>query len=131
MIENPLALVAVIAFVVLVVYLVLMLIQLRRTLQRLDGMLVHTERELIPLLSDLREVAERLKDSAIHLQTGARRAADMMEALGEVGDSIHAVNAALRNGVDRYLNQGLALWAGIKAVTKLFRKSQPAEGESS
>lgn len=129
MIENPLALVAVIAFVVLVVYLVLMLIQLRRTLQRLDGMIVQTERELIPLLADLREVAERLKDSAVHLQNGARRAATLMDAIGEVGDLIHAVNAALRNGVDRYLNQGLALWAGIKAVTKLFRKSHATEGE--
>lgn len=126
-----LALVGVGAFVVLVVYLVLTLIQLRRTLVRIDEFVVNTDRELTPLLASLRESSERLKEMLGQLQQGVRRAEGLLEAIGEVGDTIHAVNDAIRNGVHRYLDQILAMWAGIKTFSKFFRQhhTETEEGE--
>jgi len=125
----PLALVAVIAFVVLVVFLLVVLVQLRRTLQNIDDLVVNTNRELTPLLSNLRESSERIKTMVGELQHGMRRAEGLLEALGEVGDSVHAVNEALRGGVIRHLQQGAALWTGIKVFSRFFRKHRHEEGE--
>ena len=90
--NNPLALIAVIAFVVLVGYVVWTLVQLRRTLQRVDEIIINTERELTPLLANLRETSERIRISTVHLQKGAYRAEGLLEAIGEVGDSLRSVN---------------------------------------
>lgn len=129
MVENPLALTAVIAFVVLVGYVVWALIQFRRTLQRVDELIVNTERELTPLLSNLRESSESLRGSVAHLQKGVERAETLLEAIGEVGDSIHAVNEFMRNGTKKYLYQGMALWSGLQAFRKYFSKFREAKGE--
>lgn len=129
MCNNPLALIAVLAFVVLVGYVVWTLIQLRRTLQRVDEMIVNTERELTPLLANLRESSERIRISIVHLQKGAIRAEGLLEAIGEVGDSLRGVNEFLRNGTRQYLNQGMALWSGFQAVRNYFKRSHESKGE--
>lgn len=127
--SNSLLLIAVIAFVVLVGYVVWILIQLRRTLQRVDEVLVNTERELTPLLSNLRESSERIRISSVHLQKGIGRAEGLFEAIGEVGDSVHKVNEFLRSGTSQYLNQGMALWSGVQAFRNYFKRSRESKGE--
>lgn len=127
--NNPLAFVAVFAFVVLVGYVVWTLIQLRRTLQRVDEMIVNTERELTPLLANLRESSDRIRISVIHLQKGVYRAEGLLDAIGEVGDSLKSVNNFLRNGTSQYLNQGVALWSGFQAFRSYFKRSKETEGE--
>lgn len=129
MLFTMLALIAVIAFVVLVCYAVMTLIQMRRTLQRMDEMMVNTERELTPLLGNLRESSDRIKISVVHLQKGIYRAEGLLEAIGEVGESIRSVNDLLRSTSGRSLNQGMALWAGFQAFRKFFKKPQETEGE--
>ena len=118
-----LALIAVIAFVVLVGYVVWALKQFCRTLQRVDEMIVNTERELTPLLANLREASESLRSSVGHLEKGVVRAGGLLEAIGEVGDSLHSVNEFLRSGTRQYLNQGVALWSGFQAFRNYFKKS--------
>lgn len=129
MCNNTLALIAVIAFVVLVGYVVWTLAQLRRTLQRVDEMIVNTDRELAPLLANLRESSERIRITVIHLQKGAERAEGLLEAVGEVGDSLRSVNNFLRNGTSQYLNQGMALWSGFQAFRNYFKRSKESKGE--
>jgi uncharacterized protein YoxC len=124
-----LALIAVIAFVVLVGYVVWAMVQLCRTLQHVDEMIVNTERELTPLLANLRESSESLRISADHLQKGVIRAGGLLEAIGEVGDSLHSVNEFLGGGTRRYLNQGMALWSGFQAFRNYFKGSHRAKGE--
>lgn len=123
MFNNTLALIAVIAFVVLVGYVVWALMQFCRTLQRVDEMIINTEREMTPLLANLRESSERIRISIIHLQKGVYRAEGLLEAIGEVGDSLRSVNDSLRSGTKQYLSQGMALWSGFQAFRNYFKKS--------
>lgn len=127
--NNSLVLIAVLAFVVMVGYIVWTLVQLRRTLQRVDEMIVNTERELTPLLANLRESSERIRISTVHLQKGIGRAEGLFEAIGEVGDSIHKVNEFLRTGTSQYLSQGMALWSGFQAFRSYFKRSRDSKGE--
>ena len=126
---NSLALIAVIAFVVLVGYVVWAMMQLCRTLQRVDEMIVNIERELTPLLANMRESSERMRIIVTHLEKGAIRAGGLLEAIGELGDSLHNVNEFLRNGTQQYLNQGMALWSGFQAFRNYFKRSHEAKGE--
>lgn len=125
----PLVLIAVIGFVVLVTSVVWAMLQLRKTMQRVDEMIINTERELTPLLANLRESSERLRLSVTHLERGAIRAGGVLEAVGELGDTLHSVNDLLRNGTRQYLNQGMALWSGFQAVRYFFKRSHAAKGE--
>jgi uncharacterized protein YoxC len=124
-----LLLIAVIAFVVLVGYVVWAMVQMRRTLQRLDEMVVNTERELTPLLANLRESSERIRSSVVHMEKGAIRAGGLLEAIGEAGDALHSVNDFLRSGTRQYLNQGMVLWSGFQAFRNYFKRSHEAKGE--
>ena len=126
---TSLALIAVIAFIVLVGYVVWAMLQLRRTLQRVDEMIVNTERELTPLLANLRESTERMNNSIVHLEKGFTRAGGLFEAIGEVGDSVHNVNEFLRGGTRQYLNQGMVLWSGFQAFRNYFKRSHELKGE--
>ena len=126
---TSLALIAVIAFIVLVGYVVWAMLQLRRTLQRVDEMIVNTERELTPLLANLRESTERMNNSIVHLEKGFTRAGGLFEAIGEVGDSVHNVNEFLRGGTRQYLNQGMVLWSGFQAFRNYFKRSNELKGE--
>jgi uncharacterized protein YoxC len=126
---NYLALIAVIALVVLVGYVVWAIVQLSRTLQRVDTMIANTERELIPLLTNLRESSESMRNSVDHLQKGVIRAEGLLESIGEVGDSIHSVNEFLRGGTRHYLHQGMVLWSGFQAFRNYFKKPHALKGE--
>lgn len=126
---NFLAIIAVIALVVLVGYVVWAMVQLCRTLQRIDEMIVNTERELTPLLANLRESSESMRTSVDHLQRGVIRAGGLLEAIGEVGDSIHSVNEFLRSGTHQYLNRGMVLWSGFQAFRNYFKRSHEVKGE--
>jgi uncharacterized protein YoxC len=126
---NSLALIAVIAFVVLVGYVVWAMVQLRKTLQRMDEMIVNTDRELTPLLANLRESSENMHNCTVHLEKGVIRAGGLLEAVGEVGDSLHSVNEFLRGGTQQYLHQGMVLWSGFQAFRNYFKRSHEVKGE--
>jgi len=126
---NSLALIVVIAFVVLVGYVVWAMVQLCRTLQRLNEMIVNTERELTPLLANLRQSSERMHMTAANLEKGFIRAGGLLEAIGEVGDSLHNVNDFLRSGTRQYLNQGMVLWSGFQAFRNYFKRPHEVKGE--
>lgn len=119
-----LGLIAVLAFVVLVVYLVLTLNQLRRTMQRVDELVVNTDRELTPLLATLREASEQVREATVHLKRGSVKAESVLEAIGEVGDTIRSINQTVRGSACNTINQGMALWAGIKAFRNFFTRPQ-------
>lgn len=127
--ENSLSFIMVCTFFVLTVAVVWGLVTLLRTLQRVDEMIVNTERELTPLLANLREASEQIRTSVNHLQQGAYRAENFLEAVGEMGDSVRNVNNFLRNGTNQYLHQGMALWSGFQAFRNYFKQSHQRKGE--
>ena len=105
------------------------MVQFCRTLHRFEEMIVNTERELTPLHANLRESSESLRDSVDHLKKGVIRAGGLLEAIGEVGDSIHSVNEFLRSGTQQYLNRGMVLWSGFQAFRNYFKRSHEVKGE--
>lgn len=121
--NNPLSLLMLCTFVVLLVAVVWGLISLLRTLQRVDDMIINTERELTPLLANLREASEQVRMSVTHLQKGTYRAGNLLEAIGEIGDSVRNVNSFLSNGTSQYLHRGMALWSGVQAFRNHFKQS--------
>jgi uncharacterized protein YoxC len=129
MLDNSLTFIIVCTFIVLTVAVVWGLVTLLRTLQRVDEMIVNTERELTPLLANLREASEQIRTSVNHLQKGAHRAENLLDAVGEIGDSVRNVNNFLRSGTSQYLQQGMALWAGFQAFRKYFKQPQESKGE--
>lgn len=126
---NVLVSIVVIAFVVLVGYVVWALKNFCRTLQRVDEATINIERELTPLLATLRESSERIRITVEHVQKGVCRAETLLEAIGEVGDSLHTVNDFLRNRTSQYLNQGMALWSGFQAFRNYFKRAREVKGE--
>lgn len=121
----PLALVAVIALVVLVVYLIMTLLQLQRTLKRVDTLLDNTERELIPLLVNMRQVSEQLKESTDYLKSGIHQAWHLLEVIGETAESIQN----MRHNFSRYFHRALAAFAGFKMLGRFFKPQHAEEGD--
>lgn len=125
-----LAVLALVAVVVVSVFLAMLLWQLRTTLRRVDNLIGDARGDLLPLLANLREISERVKIATVELEAGIGRVEVLLEALGEVGESIRTVNDFLRDGASRYVGRALALWLGVKAAGRaIFRQKQAEEGE--
>jgi uncharacterized protein YoxC len=116
-----LALVVVIMLVVVVAFLVQLLIQARTTMQGVDEFVRETRRDLLPLLQELRETSQHLNRAAARIEEGSGRVGDLLESLGEVGDTIHSVNSLVQGGVGRYLGNLAGLWSGFRAASKAIR----------
>lgn len=113
-----------IAFLVLlvVIFLIPTLLQVKATSQRMDEFIRDAQRDLIPMLKELREASERLNRTTAKAEEGVDRASGLMESLGEVGETIGQVNDFLQHGVGRSTGNALGLWLGIRAASKVFLK---------
>lgn len=107
---------------VLVIFLVPMLIQARNTAQRVDDFLREAQRDLLPMLRELREASEHLNRAAGKVEEGVGKAAFLADSLEEVGESIHSANSFLRHGVGRYAGNLAGLWLGMRSASKVFLK---------
>jgi uncharacterized protein YoxC len=119
---DVMALLITILLLIIVILMVPALIQARKTAQRLDEFLRDTQRDLMPMLRELREAAERLNRSAGKVEEGVNKAAALADSLEEVGDSIHNVNSFLRHDVGRYAGNLAGLWLGFRSASKVFIK---------
>lgn len=119
---DILVVVVIVLLVIIAVFLVPMLIQVRTAMQRFDEFLRETQRDLIPMLHELREASERLNRAAARVEQGAGRAGDLLESLGEVGDTIHSVNTLVQGSAVRYVGNLAGLWSGFRAAGKAMKK---------
>jgi uncharacterized protein YoxC len=115
-------LVIAVLLLVLVIFLVPMLIQARNTAQRVDDFLREAQRDLLPMLRELRETSEHLNRAAGKVEEGVGKAAFLADSLEEVGESIHSANSFLRHGVGRYAGNLAGLWLGMRSASKVFLK---------
>jgi len=116
------ALFVAILLLVVVIYLVPMLIQVRNAAQRCDEFLREAQRDLLPMLREMRETSEHLNRAAGKVEEGVDKAAFLADSLGEVGESIHSVNSFLRHDVGRYAGNLASLWLGMRSASKVFLK---------
>lgn len=124
---DVMALLITILLLIVVIFLVPMLIQLRNTAQRFDEFVREAQRDLLPMLRELREASEHLNRAAGKVEEGVGKAAFLADSLEEVGESIHSVNSFLRQGVGRYAGNLAGLWLGMRSASKVFLKQLTKE----
>lgn len=119
---DILALFITILLLIVVVFLVPALLQARSTAQRIDEFLREAQRDLLPMLRELREASEHLNRASVKVEEGATKAAALTDSLEEVGESIHSVNSFLRHDVGRYAGNVAGLWLGFRSASKVLIK---------
>src|SRR3990167_8059171 len=85
-----------VAFAVLVGYLVPVLIQLRKTVAESEQLLAKMNADMPPLVADLRSMSQSLNDLADQARGGVEHAAVLLNAVGEVGESVQQVHNVVR-----------------------------------
>ena len=99
-----------IAILVLVAVLVALLASLLRHLSTMVIILRSLHHELVPLMSDLRDIGVDLKDSTQELRVNMQRVSKLGRALGDIGDDVQMGRQVLKDGLDG-LREGVApLW---------------------
>ncbi len=124
---DALSLLIVLLLLAIVVFLVPMMIQLKNASQRFDEFMRDAQRDLLPMLRELREASERLNRASAKVEEGVGKAAGLAESLEEVGESIHGVNNFLRHDVGRYAGNLAGLWLGFRSASKVFIKQLAKE----
>jgi len=119
---DILALIIVFVILLIVAFLIPMLVQAKKTALQVDEFLKASQRDLIPMLKELREASERINRAAARAEEGVEHVGGLMESVGEVGDSIHRVNHFLQHDVGRYMGNAAGLWLGIRAASKVVLK---------
>lgn len=112
---DILAFIIVVLLVLITVFLVPLLIQAKNTAQRIDEFLHEAQRDLLPMLSEMRQASERLNKAS-------SKADGLVESMAEAGEAIHRVNEFLHHDMGRYMGNAAGLWLGIRAASKVLLK---------
>jgi hypothetical protein len=108
-----------IALAVLTGILVAMFFKLSRGLAEMGEMLRGMQRELTPLVQDLRTISVNAAAASDSLRTGMQRVGRMTQALGNVGDDLEEGRQMVMGGVE-LLGLLTAPWL---TKLKVFRKA--------
>ncbi len=124
------ALIITVLFIIIAIFLIPTLLQVKGSSQRVDEFLKEAQRDVLPILRELREASEHLNRIAKRVDEGAEKASELMESVGEIGESIQKVHHAVQHGIGRSAGNALGLWLGLRAASKVFlKKLQQEEGE--
>ena len=115
---DILALIATIAFVLIALFLIPVLIQIRQTARRVDEFVEVTQRDMLPLMKDMREVTEHLKMMTVEAEEDLTRLRPLFESMEQTGEALHTVTSALNSGVGRVVAQSVGTWWGARAAKK-------------
>jgi uncharacterized protein YoxC len=122
-IELAAALIAV-AFAVLVAYLVPTLVQLRRTVAESAQLLTQTNKELPSLITEMRAMTATVSELAEQTRAGVEHAAGFLHAVGEVGDTVQQVHAAVRGKSGKLFVNLASVVAGLKAASAVIKERE-------
>lgn len=115
MIEVAAVIIA-LAFVVLVGYIVPTVIQVRRTATQAEQLLLQVNAELPGILEEMKQTNENLRAMSAQAREGVGRASVLMNAIGDVGETVNQVHEAVRGrGTTFLVNLGRVV-AGMRAV---------------
>lgn len=104
-----------------------LLFRLRRTAERADNLLREAELHVGPTLAEFREMARNLNKASAGVADGVAQVGRTFEAVGELGKTLHGVNAVLRAALGPGVTLVGGLIAGVKAggrvlLRRLFRR---------
>ncbi len=122
MIVEMAALIVAIAFAVLVGYLVPMLIELRKTVAESQQLLARMNSELPSLIAELRAMSENLNDLAEQARGGVERAAVLLHAVGDIGESVQQVHQIVKGTSGSLLVNLASMMAGLRAATTVVKQ---------
>ena len=106
----------------IVIFLIPAMLQLKKTARDLDHFLLETQRELVPMMKQLREASERINRASAKVERGAEKSEPLFASLTEMGHLVHDVNDFLHHDVGRYVGNAAGLWLGMRAASKVFLK---------
>ncbi len=116
----------VIVFIV-ALFLIPLLLQLRSTVQRMDELARDVQRDLVPMLKDLRETSEHLKRTS----AAAEKGSEIFNSLSGTAAAIEEVNHFIRHDVGRLMGNLVGFWTGVKAAGKsLAEQAETSERRS-
>lgn len=129
-VEIAVAVIAV-AFVVLVVSLVATLMQVKKTVAESKHLLARLNADLPILLKEMQGVTENARAMTDRAREGVEHATTLLHAVGEMGDTVHRVNEAVRGQSDNLFKNLTSVVAGLRAATTVIRQRIVKEGGNS
>ncbi|HKK01836.1 MAG TPA: DUF948 domain-containing protein [Desulfuromonadales bacterium] len=106
----------------IVIFLIPMMLQLKKTARDLDTFLVESQRELVPMLHELRQASERINRITDKADQGLDKSEELFASLAETGHMIHDVNEFLHRDIGHYVGNAAGMWLGMRAASKVFLK---------
>ena len=128
MIEVAAVIIAV-AFVVLVGVIIPTVIQLRKIVLQSERLLLQMSSELPGILKDLKQTNENVRIMSAQAREGVGRASVLMNAIGEVGETVNQVHGVLRGKGAAFVKNLVGVLVGLRAMAlTLKNRAQKKEG---
>lgn len=122
------AILVAVAFALLVGFLVPVLIQVRKTVAESEQLLAKMNKDLPPLIGELRAVSHNVNGLTEQARMGVEHAAVLLHAVGEVGESVQHVHDVVKGSSGSMLTNMASVVAGFKAATKVMKERFREEG---
>lgn len=122
------AVVIAVAFLVLVGYLVPTVVQLRRTVAQSERLLAQLNNELPGLLKELKGTSENVHAMTTQAKEGVDRASVLMNAIGDVGQTVNQVHGAVLGKSSAMLMNLARVFSGVKAAATTIKDRVHKEG---
>ena len=117
-----------VAFVVLVAYLIPAILQVKRTIGQSERLLAQLNDELPIMLNDIKGTGENIRTMTDQARIGVDRAAVLLNAVGEVGQTVKHMHHMVRGRSGSILIGVTSLLAGIKAASNAVKQHIHREG---
>lgn len=110
------------------VFLIRTLTQVSRTVRNLDTLLNNLDKEIIPLVRNLKETSENVNQLLCQAQERLNQIEGLFQTLKESGQIFSLVNRIMRGGVTSGLVNLAGLAVGIKTAGQTFFKRKGKGG---
>jgi len=115
------------SLLILVFLLIRLLLEMRCLAVALMNFLKQAQADLSPIVTNLTETSERLRDVSAEAGDGVAKLSDLFVAIGEGAGTIRLVNSMLRSLLPSSVIGAVSFVAGVKAglsvlMNQLFRR---------
>lgn len=108
--------------VILLGFLIPVILQLRKTAKSAENFLKVIQESLTPLLSELKESAERLNKISEDIEDSVSNVRHLTNAIGEIGAMVDEVNNFVKQTGLSFSIKTASIGAGIKAALGVLAK---------
>ncbi len=128
MIEIAAVIIA-LAFVALVAVVIPTVIQLRKTVRQSEQVLSQVSAALPKILLDLKQTNENVRVLSAQAREGVNRVSVLMNAVGEVGETVNQVHGVLRGQGASFVKKAFGVLTSLRTVAHTVKnRAQKKEG---